>query len=102
MNCKEEFLKEIENKEVLCVYIQEGCFYNKEKAKWILPVNYSLEEFEQFLNSLSNCDYAYYLFGFIWYKDGTWSERREYDGGGWWEYKKCPTIFDEVFYGKGE
>ena len=28
------------------------------------------------------------LFGCIWYIDGTWSERGEYDGSEWWEHKK--------------
>jgi len=32
------------------------------------------------------------LYGTIWYTDGTWSERGEYDGSEWWEYKKCPEI----------
>ena len=31
------------------------------------------------------------LYGNIWYTDGTWSERKEYDGSEWWVYKKCPT-----------
>lgn len=31
------------------------------------------------------------LYGNIWYTDGTWSTRREYDGSEWWEYCKCPT-----------
>jgi len=31
------------------------------------------------------------LYGNIWYTDGTWSERGEYDGAEWWVYKKCPT-----------
>ena len=30
--------------------------------------------------------------GNIWYTDGTWSERAEYDGAEWWEHKKCPDI----------
>lgn len=34
------------------------------------------------------------LFGVIWYDDGSWSERAEYDGSEWWAYKTCPD-FDE-------
>ena len=30
------------------------------------------------------------LFGYIWYTDGTWSERAEYDGSEWWMYKRPP------------
>ena len=31
------------------------------------------------------------LYGNIWYTDGTWSTREEYDGSEWWQYHKCPT-----------
>lgn len=30
------------------------------------------------------------LFGYIWYTDGTWSERAEYDGSEWWAHKRLP------------
>ena len=33
-----------------------------------------------------------YLYGTIWYKDGTWSDRDEYDGSEWWAYRKCPEL----------
>jgi hypothetical protein len=32
------------------------------------------------------------LLGIIWFSDGTWSERYEYDGSEWWEYKLCPDL----------
>jgi hypothetical protein len=32
------------------------------------------------------------LYGTIWFYDGTWAERREYDGSEWWEYFVCPPI----------
>jgi hypothetical protein len=31
------------------------------------------------------------LYGYIWDKDGTWSERGEYDGSEWWEHKERPA-----------
>lgn len=36
------------------------------------------------------------LYGYIWYADGTWSERGEYDGAEWWEYKSVPNRNDEI------
>jgi len=36
------------------------------------------------------------VFGTIWYVDGTWSDRGEYDGSEWYEYHKCPDIPDNV------
>ncbi len=35
---------------------------------------------------------AQYLTGTIWYTDGTWSERGEYDGSEWWEHKERPPL----------
>jgi hypothetical protein len=32
------------------------------------------------------------LFGIIWFTDGTWSTRGEYDGSEWWEYHVVPDI----------
>ncbi len=32
------------------------------------------------------------LFGTIWYEDGTWSVRGEYDGREWWVDRVCPEI----------
>lgn len=58
-----------------------------------LRSQYTFEDYETFLQSL---DFEYRnstgrqgLFGTIWYKDGTWSERTWY---GEWEYFSCPEI----------
>ncbi len=32
------------------------------------------------------------LEGTVWYTDGTWSERGEYDGSEWWEHRECPPL----------
>lgn len=32
------------------------------------------------------------IYGFIWYEDGTFSERGEYDGSEWFSYVKTPEI----------
>ena len=32
------------------------------------------------------------LFGTVWFEDGTWAFRGEYDGSEWWEHIRCPTI----------
>lgn len=36
------------------------------------------------------------LHGYIWYNDGTWSSRAEYDGSEWWEHNVCPDFNIEV------
>lgn len=60
--------------------------------------NYSNNEFNDFLDKL-NFEYndgygGQYIYGYIWYNNGCWSERAEYDGSEWWEYKKCPSFQD--------
>jgi hypothetical protein len=61
-----------------------------------LPVGYSEEEFTAFLTAL-NFDYddgygTQELYGTIWFDDGTWLERYEYDGSEWWVFKQYPVI----------
>ena len=34
--------------------------------------------------------------GVIWYTDGTWSERDEYDGSEWWVHRACPPLPEGV------
>lgn len=35
------------------------------------------------------------LYGLVWFTDGTWLTRGEYDGSEWWQHHKCPEIPDE-------
>jgi hypothetical protein len=65
-----------------------------------VQVVYGNRTFEGRLDDvLSKLDFEYdsgfggqELYGFIWYTDGTWSERGEYDGSEWWEHKQCPAL----------
>jgi hypothetical protein len=98
INAMTEFIEETKNKEVLCACIVYEKTYDNE-TKIVLPVDYSIKEYEHFL-SLLNFEYdegygSQKLFGFIWYKDGTWSDRGEYDGSEWWSYQKIPKIPEE-------
>ena len=97
-NAKEEFLRHTANKEVLCVSIsyQDFCTQERPMSDNSLKHSYTQEEYDLFIKSL-DFDYddgfgGQELFGTIWYKDGTWSDRREYDGSEWWEYHSCPII----------
>jgi len=52
--------------------------------------------YQQFMNAL---DFKYesshggqQLYGTIWFTDGTWATRGEYDGSEWWERHRLPTI----------
>lgn len=101
-NAKQEFLNHIGKLPVLCVSIQKGDDYGDEviERTFILTTGYTQQDWNDFLSKL---DFMYdsgyggqELFGIIWYADGTWSERGEYDGSEWWQYHQCPNIPDNV------
>jgi len=42
-------------------------------------------------------NFVTFLFSFFLKKrDGTWTERREYDGSEWWKYMKTPEIPEKL------
>ncbi len=97
INARFEFLEHIQNRQsaVKCAQI---AMYD-DGPRFFLKVGYSPEQFSHFVQTL---DFTYYngyggqeLFGTIWYSDGTWSEREEYDGSEWWEYRSCPEVPEE-------
>lgn len=87
MNAKKELLIHICGRGLKCAAIQ--CH-----GKTIdFPVG---GDFEAFLTEL---DFEYddefggqVLFGTLWYNDGAYSDRQEYDGSEWWEYFTAPDI----------
>lgn len=90
MNAKEEFLKETGDKFILCAEILSSKYYDDTGMNVLfnesegLKIRYKAEDFAEFLRKL-NFEYnngygGQTLFGTIWYADGTWSERGEYDG----------------------
>jgi hypothetical protein len=106
MNLKDETLKHIGNKSIKCIYIFYCYFridHDSDVEQFILPVNHTNEQANDFIASLDfNYDNGYgsqRYDGTIWYKDGSWSERTEYDGSEWWAYRTCPEIPKEL---KGE
>jgi hypothetical protein len=56
-------------------------------------------EYEEFLSKLEflyDNGYGFqYMDGVIWYEDGSWSDRDEYDGAEWWVHRERPRIPDE-------
>lgn len=89
-NAKLEYLDHTSGLEVMCATIMR----NGHESH--LKVDYSEVDLSEFLTSL---DYFYdsgyggqELYGTIWYKDGTWSDRGEYDGSEWWQHHSVPDI----------
>jgi hypothetical protein len=99
MNAREEFIKHIGSRKVLCVQIQNGEDYTDDKpGVFNLTTGWNSEDWNRFLSDIDfeyDCGYGgQNLFGTIWYADGTWSE--EYDGSEWWDYHICPNIPAEL------
>lgn len=95
-NAKEEFLEHTNGKQILCAKIATGEDDWKDVNTLLLKQNYTEYDYQHFLMQI---DYTYdngyggqELFGIIWYTDGTWSSRGEYDGAEWWVHNKCPEI----------
>jgi hypothetical protein len=100
-NAKEEFLHHTAGKQVKCASVQHGCTYDDDiPKKYTLKVGYTSKDLDYFLNNLDFCyDNGYggqELYGTIWYTDGTWSERGEYDGSEWWIYCEVPEIPEDL------
>lgn len=111
-NAKEEFLAANHSKllDLECVQIayhpnslweiyeedEENAKNRPQSKKIILKVGFTKEDLNNFLEELNfNYDAGYggqELFGTVWYKDGTWSERDEYDGSEWWALRRVPPI----------
>ena len=93
MNAREEFIKHIGSRSVLCAHIQKGDDYDDDPSVFNLTTGWDSEDWSKFLSSLDfEYDAGYggqNLFGTIWYADGTWSDR---DGSEWYEYHVYPPI----------
>jgi|TARA_R110000737_G_scaffold289895_1_gene296432 hypothetical protein len=97
-NAKTELLEDLINMpEVKCAKILNGNDWNgKDKREIKLKVGFTTEDWADFLNNL-NFDYdsgygSQELFGTLWFNDGSWLERHEYDGAECWHHKDCPDV----------
>ena len=86
-NAKREILEHTKGKDVEFVSIafRQGYGHEPKRIKGTLEDVLPLLDF--------NYDDGYggqELFGYIWYADGTWSDRGEYDGSEWWQHQTRP------------
>ena len=101
-NAKQEWLEHTQGKKVVAAWVRAEYCYCPIKKDWgyhkelHLLKGYSEEEYAKFLECLDfEYDSGYgsqKLFGMIWYDDGSWSERDEYDGSEWWSLRSLPEI----------
>ena len=98
INAKEEFLQEVEDKSMVCASVSFGANYDG-KVNFVLKRGHSESDHRLFIESLNfkydNGFGGQRVFGYIWYDDGTWSSRGEYDGSEWWEHNVVPDILEE-------
>lgn len=100
MNAQIEFNNFIVGKpDVICAYVQDIGWYDndEEQPKRIcLPLGYTDEQYGEFMQKL---DFTYdsgygsqNLDGVIWFRDGSWADRGEYDGSEWWQHQTRPNV----------
>ena len=88
MNAKNELLEHISEREVKYIQVIRRRNYDLKQT-----IEGTLDEVLPALDFEYNAGYGRQeLEGTIWYSDGTWSDREEYDGSEWWQYHKCPPL----------
>ena len=72
----------------------------QKEVKFALKQGYTPAQYEDFLNQL---DFKYddgygtqEVFGTLWFTNGTWAIRYEYDGSEWWKLVEKPPIPDSL------
>lgn len=84
----DELLKHIGARTVKYVQIFHDIDWDKS-----ITIEGTLEQVLPRLNFSYDSGYGrQYIVGTIWYTDGTWSERAEYDGSEWWVHHECPPL----------
>lgn len=106
MNAKIELKNHLAavGKEVVAIeiYLEEYIYLSKEdqeNGSWgeIRTVGTSFEDVADWLDFEYDCGYGkQQIFGTVWYSDGSWCERREYDGSEWWLHNELPKIPEDI------
>jgi hypothetical protein len=96
-NAGQEFLEDTKGTPVKCAKIIHGSEWDDDRKEYILKLNYTQSDFEDFINALNDVNYdsgygGQRLFGLVWFEDGTWLSRGEYDGSEWWIHNSLPQI----------
>jgi hypothetical protein len=102
-NAQAEFVRHIEDKasviaaDIRVEYLHS--FVSTDITRIFLRLDFTEWQFAEFLRQLNfEYDSGYgtqHVHGFIWYSDGTWSSRHEYDGSEYWQHNTVPLIPNE-------
>lgn len=100
MNAKTEFINFTNGKTVKCAKVYAYYQTGTDGTIGILKLGYTEEDYKKFLEDL---DFIYddgfggqELGGDIWFTDGSWADRGEYDGSEWWEDHELPEIPEDL------
>ena len=96
INAAEEFIEHVKGRTVTCAFVQSEHYADLKLPKVVLKKGHTEDDYQRFLAHLGfDYDAGYgtqELTGTIWFSDGSWSTRAEYDGSEWWENHKRPAI----------
>lgn len=104
INAKREFLNLVRDLEIEAAKFDFNRFDKIEghiqSRSGVLKQGHTQEDLDKFIDSL---DFEYYdgygsqeLHGTVWFKNGLWATREEYDGSEWWALYKRPEIPEEL------
>jgi len=92
------------DKEIVAIeiYLEEYLYLTQEETEngsWgkIRTVGTSFSDVADWLDFHYDAGYGIQqIFGNVWYSDGSFCERREYDGAEWWMHNECPKIPEDI------
>jgi len=104
INAATEFIDHVKStgRVLKCAEVTLYGYFQKDPRTIIstLPLRFNLDELVEFLARINHrYDDGFggqELYGTIWYTDGTWSSRGEYDGSEWWEHHEVPVVPDKL------
>lgn len=99
-NAKEEFKEICAARKLICAEIYFLFNYGEDRYEYKLKIGYTNNKLIEFMDSLNfEYDSGYgirQLYGTIWFEDGVWAEREEYDGSEWWKINSYPIIPEDL------
>jgi hypothetical protein len=104
-NAKQELLNAmgLNIADLRCAIITHNPFYLDDETqpkKMVLKEGYTQADLDEFISKLDfDYDAGYgsqELFGMVWFNDGAWMDRYEYDGAESWDWHKYPSIPNEL------
>ena len=103
MNAKQELInflyvcsKDFAAEKVTCGKVSHYDYQSGQFSEVVLKVGHTPEQFDEFMNKM---DFKYdngfgnqEVCGTIWFENGSWAEREDYDGSEWWVHVVKPEI----------